>query len=93
MHVLFVFQISLDLSNSEKFSSLLRVALEVLSQLLEVACLPEIARHTEDLLGYLRATVARESTASVLCVQQVRGKAGRQEAMMKQWGILGAGGL
>ncbi|ELT98253.1 hypothetical protein CAPTEDRAFT_220329 [Capitella teleta] len=65
------YKISLDLSNSEKFHCLLKTTLMVLSQLLEVACLPSIARHTEDLLSCLQSSLTREPTASVLCVQQL----------------------
>ncbi len=64
-------QVSLDLSSVEKFNTLLRVALEVLSQVLEIAGLVEIGKHAEELLGYLKSTVTLEDTSSILCVQQV----------------------
>ena len=69
--LLIYFQISLDLGNSDKFGTLLRTVLQVLSQLLEVAGLVEVGRHAEELLHYLRSTVTLESAASILCVQQV----------------------
>ena len=66
------FQISLDLSSQEKFGSLLRTVLHVFSQVLEIAGLVETGRHAEEMLGYLKATIAMEATASILCVQQVQ---------------------
>ena len=49
------------------------MTLETLSQLLEVGTLNEAGRITEEVLSYLRSTVTLEPTATVKCVQQVRG--------------------
>ena len=65
------YKISLDLSSAEKFETLLRIALNVLSQVLEIACLGEISKHADEMLSYLKSTVSMEPTGSVLCVQQV----------------------
>ena len=46
--------------------------LHVFSQVLEIAGLVETGRHAEEMLGYLKATIAMEATASILCVQQVQ---------------------
>lgn len=47
------------------------MVLQVLAQLLEVACLSDIGKHAEELLGYLGATIGPEPTETILCVQQV----------------------
>ncbi|XP_064630020.1 huntingtin-like [Lineus longissimus] len=65
------YKISLDLSTTDKFGSLLKVILEVLSQVLEIATLSEIGKHIDELLGFLKVTVTLEPTSSVLCVQQL----------------------
>lgn len=74
---IFVIQISLDLNVSDKFCSLLKVALEVLAQLLEISSLFDIGKYAEEFLTYLKSTFAMEATATVLCVQQVSYKASR----------------
>ena len=66
------YKISLDLNSSEKFETLLKTALTVLSQVLEIACLGEVSKHADELLSYLKSTVSMEPTGSVLCVQQVQ---------------------
>lgn len=67
----FWFQISLDLTSSDKFCTMLKTALHVLSQILEVAALSDIGKYAEEFLSYMRTTVSLEPTDSVLCVQQV----------------------
>jgi hypothetical protein len=47
------------------------VTLKVLAQLLELACLTDVAKQAEELLGYLGSTVGPEPTETILCVQQV----------------------
>ena len=51
---------------------MLKITLHVLSQILEVATLPDIGKHADEFLSYLRTTVSLEPTDSVLCVQQVK---------------------
>ncbi|CAG5125625.1 unnamed protein product, partial [Candidula unifasciata] len=65
------FKTSLDLTSSDKFCGILRTTLTVLSQLLEIATLYDIGLVTEELLGYLKVTMALEPTWTVLCVQQL----------------------
>lgn len=65
------FQISLDLSSTDKFCTMLRTSLTLLSQILEVACLADIGKYAEEFLSYLRSTITLEPTDTVLCVQQV----------------------
>lgn len=65
------YKISLDLNVSDKFCSLLKVALEVLAQLLEISSLFDIGKYAEEFLTYLKSTFAMEATATVLCVQQL----------------------
>ena len=64
-------QLSLDLSSTDKFGSLLQAGLETFSLMLEVAGLPEVGKHAEELLSYLRAAVTLEATTAIHCVQQV----------------------
>lgn len=49
------------------------MTLETLSQLLEVGTLNDAGRIAEEVLSYLRLTVTLEPTATVKCVQQVKG--------------------
>ena len=63
---------SLDLSSTDKFGSMVRVVLETFSRVLEVAGLPEVGKHAEDLLSYLQAAVTLEPTSAILAVQQVK---------------------
>ncbi|XP_055860312.1 huntingtin-like [Biomphalaria glabrata] len=65
------FKTSLDLTSSDKFCTILRTVLTVLSQLLEIATLYDIGKVTEEILGYLKVTMALEPTWTVLCVQQL----------------------
>ena len=71
MSIVGYFQISLDMTSSDKFCNLLRAALTALTQMLEVTTLSDIGKHAEELLNYLKSTVILEPTVSVLCVQQV----------------------
>ncbi|KAG9346961.1 hypothetical protein JZ751_005888 [Albula glossodonta] len=66
------YKITLDLHNpNEKFGGFLRSALDVLSQLLELATLQDIGKCVEEILGYLKACFSREPTMATVCVQQL----------------------
>uniref|UniRef100_A0A4W3JTK9 Huntingtin n=1 Tax=Callorhinchus milii TaxID=7868 RepID=A0A4W3JTK9_CALMI len=66
------YKVTLDLQNSnEKFGNFLRAALDVLSQLLEIATLPDIGKCVEEILGYLKSCFSREPMAVIICVQQL----------------------
>uniref|UniRef100_A0A8C5BH89 Huntingtin n=1 Tax=Gadus morhua TaxID=8049 RepID=A0A8C5BH89_GADMO len=66
------YKVTLDLhSSQEKFGGFLRSALDVLSQLLELATLHDIGKCVEEILGYLKACFLREPTMATLCVQQL----------------------
>lgn len=66
------YKVTLDLhSNQEKFGCFLRAALDVLSQLLELATLHDISKCVEEILGYLKSCFCREPTMSTVCVQQL----------------------
>ncbi|MFT7807444.1 huntingtin isoform X1 [Arapaima gigas] len=66
------YKVTLDLHNtSEKFGSFLRSALDVLSQLLELATLHDIGKCVEEILGYLKSCFSREPTMATICVQQL----------------------
>nr|XP_006822985.1 PREDICTED: huntingtin [Saccoglossus kowalevskii] len=65
------YKITLDLGGTEKFGSLLKTALDALTQLLEFANFTEIGKYSEELLGFLKSTVQREPTATILTVQQL----------------------
>ncbi|XP_052100645.1 huntingtin-like [Mytilus californianus] len=65
------YQRSLDLSSTDKFCTILKTALDVLSQILEISTISDIGKSTEEFLGYLRVTVSLEPTVSILCVQQM----------------------
>ncbi|XP_037546596.1 huntingtin, partial [Nematolebias whitei] len=66
------YKVTLDLhSSQEKFGSFLRAALDVLSQLLELATLHDIGKCVEEILGYLKSCFSREPTMATVCVQQL----------------------
>ncbi|NWT01277.1 HD protein, partial [Mionectes macconnelli] len=66
------FKVTLDLQNSnEKFGCFLRSALDVLSQILELATLQDIGKCVEEILGYLKSCFNREPTMATVCVQQL----------------------
>uniref|UniRef100_A0A8C9WQY0 Huntingtin n=1 Tax=Scleropages formosus TaxID=113540 RepID=A0A8C9WQY0_SCLFO len=66
------YKVTLDLhSTNEKFGSFLRSALDVLSQLLELATLHDIGKCVEEILGYLKSCFSREPTMATICVQQL----------------------
>ncbi|XP_075276530.1 huntingtin isoform X3 [Opisthocomus hoazin] len=66
------YKVTLDLQNSnEKFGSFLRSALDVLSQILELATLQDIGKCVEEILGYLKSCFNREPTMATVCVQQL----------------------
>lgn len=66
------YKVTLDLhSSQEKFGGFLRAALDVLSQLLELATLHDIGKCVEEILGYLKSCFLREPTMSTICVQQL----------------------
>ncbi|XP_051558825.1 huntingtin-like isoform X1 [Myxocyprinus asiaticus] len=66
------YKVTLDLHNTnEKFGSFLRSALDVLSQLLELATLHDIGKCVEEILCYLKSCFSREPTMATVCVQQL----------------------
>ncbi|MGH0145646.1 UNVERIFIED_CONTAM: hypothetical protein FKN15_005980 [Acipenser sinensis] len=66
------YKVTLDLqNNTEKFGGFLRSALDVLSQLLELATLQDIGKCVEEILGYLKSCFCREPTMVTVCVQQL----------------------
>ncbi|XP_075400754.1 huntingtin isoform X2 [Tenrec ecaudatus] len=66
------YKVTLDLQNStEKFGGFLRSALDVLSQILELATLQDIGKCVEEILGYLRSCFSREPMMATVCVQQL----------------------
>ncbi|XP_013398873.1 huntingtin [Lingula anatina] len=65
------YQSTLDLGSTDKFCSLLKTTLDVLSQLLEIATLQEVGKYTDELLGFLKTTFGLEAKSTVLCVQQL----------------------
>ncbi|XP_076357189.1 huntingtin isoform X3 [Tachypleus tridentatus] len=69
--VYFSYKISADFHGNEKFSGLLRVCVSVLSQILEIAGLQEMGKHAEEILGYLKASIAIEPCATIQCVRQL----------------------
>ncbi|XP_063780391.1 huntingtin isoform X3 [Pseudophryne corroboree] len=66
------YKVTLDLQTSnEKFVSFLRSALDVLSQILELATLTDIGKSVEEILGYLKSCFNREPVMATVCVQQL----------------------
>lgn len=66
------YKVTLDLqSSSEKFGGFLRSALDVLSQILELATLQDIGKCVEEILGYLKSCFNREPMMATVCVQQL----------------------
>ncbi|NXY84945.1 HD protein, partial [Alcedo cyanopectus] len=66
------YKVTLDLQNSnEKFGCFLKSALDVLSQILELATLQDIGKCVEEILGYLKSCFNREPTMATVCVQQL----------------------
>ncbi|KAF6371843.1 huntingtin [Rhinolophus ferrumequinum] len=66
------YKVTLDLQNStEKFGGFLRSALDVLSQILELATLQDIGKCVEEILGYLKSCFNREPMMATVCVQQL----------------------
>ncbi|XP_061534390.1 huntingtin isoform X8 [Phycodurus eques] len=66
------YKVTLDLHCShEKFGGFLRAALDVLSQLLELATLHDISKCVEEILGFLKSCFSREPTMATVCVQQL----------------------
>ncbi|KAM8804110.1 huntingtin [Rhynchonycteris naso] len=66
------YKVTLDLQNStEKFGGFLRSALDVLSQILELATLHDIGKCVEEILGYLKSCFSREPMMATVCVQQL----------------------
>lgn len=47
------------------------MTLQSMALLLEVACLSDVGKHADELLGYLGLTIGPEPTETILCVQQV----------------------
>ncbi|XP_012141248.1 huntingtin isoform X2 [Megachile rotundata] len=56
---------------SEMYLSLLNAVLDVLSQILEIISLNEVAQIAEEILYYLQSTMILSPTATVQCVQQL----------------------
>ncbi|KAM7156171.1 huntingtin isoform 1-T1 [Molossus nigricans] len=66
------YKVTLDLqSSTEKFGGFLRSALDVLSQILELATLQDIGKCVEEILGYLKSCFSREPMMATVCVQQL----------------------
>ncbi|XP_006875391.1 PREDICTED: huntingtin [Chrysochloris asiatica] len=66
------YKVTLDLQNTtEKFGGFLRSALDVLSQILELATLQDIGKCVEEILGYLKSCFSREPMMATVCVQQL----------------------
>ncbi|XP_067414992.1 huntingtin isoform X3 [Emydura macquarii macquarii] len=66
------YKVTLDLqNNNEKFGGFLRSALDVLSQILELATLQDIGKCVEEILGYLKSCFNREPMMATVCVQQL----------------------
>ncbi|XP_021116025.1 huntingtin isoform X3 [Heterocephalus glaber] len=66
------YKVTLDLqNNTEKFGGFLRSALDVLSQILELATLQDIGKCVEEILGYLKSCFSREPMMATICVQQL----------------------
>ncbi|EMP35554.1 Huntingtin, partial [Chelonia mydas] len=66
------YKVTLDLQNNiEKFGGFLRSALDVLSQILELATLQDIGKCVEEILGYLKSCFSREPMMATVCVQQL----------------------
>ena len=59
------------MATNDKFSQLLRCTLRALAQLLEVASIEEVGKHTEELLTSLASCVRRDAMHTIYCVQQV----------------------
>lgn len=66
-----MYKVSLDSGSSEKYSSLLKAALLTMGQILEVAQLYDVNRHVEELLSYLKLSMAVEPLVTVQCVRQL----------------------
>ncbi|XP_039217435.1 huntingtin isoform X2 [Crotalus tigris] len=66
------YKVTLDLQNvSEKFGAFLRSALDVLSQILELATLQDIGKYVEEILCYLKSCFNKEPVMATVCVQQL----------------------
>ncbi|XP_070613102.1 huntingtin isoform X1 [Erythrolamprus reginae] len=66
------YKVTLDLQNvNEKFGGFLRSALDVLSQILELATLQDIGKYVEEILCYLKSCFNKEPVMATVCVQQL----------------------
>uniref|UniRef100_A0A8C5STQ9 Huntingtin n=1 Tax=Laticauda laticaudata TaxID=8630 RepID=A0A8C5STQ9_LATLA len=66
------YKVTLDLQNvNEKFGAFLRSALDVLSQILELATLQDIGKYVEEILCYLKSCFNKEPVMATVCVQQL----------------------
>jgi huntingtin len=65
------YQLNLDFEGSDKFSFLLSSVLNCLSAILEVSTFQDIAKHTEEIMGYIHITVQVDPRGSLLCTQQL----------------------
>nr|XP_022340193.1 huntingtin-like isoform X2 [Crassostrea virginica] len=65
------YKVSLDLTVTDKFCSLLHTLLVTLSQMLEITTLEDIGKYADELLQYLKSTIILEPTETIRCVQQL----------------------
>uniref|UniRef100_A0A061QFU3 Putative huntingtin n=1 Tax=Cupiennius salei TaxID=6928 RepID=A0A061QFU3_CUPSA len=65
------YKISMDFQSSEKFCHLLKCALDVMSQMLEVSETLEMSKNAEEILCYLKSLMVMEPCSSVQCVRQL----------------------
>lgn len=65
------FKISMDFGSVDKFRGLLKVTLDVLSQILEISTLEEMGSHAEELLTYSKSVMSMEACSAIKCVRQV----------------------
>lgn len=61
----------MDFQSSEKFCHLLKCALDVMSQMLEMSETLEMSKNAEEILCYLKSLIVMEPCSSVQCVRQV----------------------
>lgn len=69
----FEIQLNFDTATTERLSSFIQSVLNMLSVLLEVALFPDMGKHSEEILSYLRYITAVEPVHSLYNVQQVLG--------------------
>ncbi len=76
MELIFCFgiglQLNFDTATSERLSGFLQATLQTLAVILEVSAFQDIAKHSEELLNYLRLVIVHEPGPCLHGVQQVR---------------------